>query len=180
MDENWIEAKLGEKVGVCPLQFTEVSSAEFLPFFFFLSPAAYFLNAILQAPSRLTTRQFGPLLCNESDGGCSYLCSISSRSQPGRHLLFFFESRVEFKSAICLKKICLGIKTQSSLRSPAASAAGRWCVVHSQVPVVLLSSLCDSRFTFLPLEETDSRVATLGRARRLTQILHSHPHQLLL
>lgn len=33
VDENWIEAKLGEKVGVCPLQFTEVSSAEFLPVF---------------------------------------------------------------------------------------------------------------------------------------------------
>lgn len=69
VDENWIEAKLGDKVGVCPLQFTEVSSAEFLPFF---SPTA-FLNVILQAPSRLTTRQFGPLPCNESDRGCSYL-----------------------------------------------------------------------------------------------------------
>lgn len=29
VDEHWIEAKLGEKVGVCPLQFTEVSSSEF-------------------------------------------------------------------------------------------------------------------------------------------------------
>lgn len=27
VDEHWIEAKLGEKVGVCPLQFTEVSSS---------------------------------------------------------------------------------------------------------------------------------------------------------
>lgn len=26
VDEHWIEAKLGDKVGVCPLQFTEVSS----------------------------------------------------------------------------------------------------------------------------------------------------------
>lgn len=25
LDEHWIEARLGEKVGVCPLQFTEVS-----------------------------------------------------------------------------------------------------------------------------------------------------------
>lgn len=87
VDENWIEAKLGEKVGVCPLQFTEVSSVEFLPFF---SPAA-FLNAILQAPSRLTTWQFGPLVCNESDCGCSSLYSINSRSQLGHHLLFFCE-----------------------------------------------------------------------------------------
>lgn len=27
LDENWIEAKSGDKVGVCPLQFTEVSSS---------------------------------------------------------------------------------------------------------------------------------------------------------
>lgn len=27
LDEHWIEAKLGEKVGICPLQFTEVSSS---------------------------------------------------------------------------------------------------------------------------------------------------------
>lgn len=30
VDEHWIEAKLGEKVGLCPLQFVEVSSS-FLP-----------------------------------------------------------------------------------------------------------------------------------------------------
>lgn len=27
VDEHWIEAKLGEKIGICPLQFTEVSSS---------------------------------------------------------------------------------------------------------------------------------------------------------
>lgn len=26
VDEHWIEAKLGDKVGICPLQFTEVGS----------------------------------------------------------------------------------------------------------------------------------------------------------
>lgn len=34
MDEHWIEARLGEKVGVCPLQFTEVSSSQSSPSIF--------------------------------------------------------------------------------------------------------------------------------------------------
>lgn len=64
-------------------------------------PSCVFLNAILQAPSRLTTRQFGPLLCNESDRRCSCLRSVSARSQPGHHrdttlcfVLFFLGGRV--------------------------------------------------------------------------------------
>lgn len=39
VDEHWIEAKLGDKVGICPLQFTEVGSlcVYLFVFCFFLS-----------------------------------------------------------------------------------------------------------------------------------------------
>lgn len=136
VDENWIEAKLGEKVGVCPLQFTEVSSAEFLPSF--SSPAAFFkrnpsgavkVDNLAVWPSSLINRIADVLICTASAVG---------RSQDTTFLFCFFKSKVEFKSAIHLK-ICLGIKIQSSLWSPAVSAAGHWYAIRSQVPVVLLS-----------------------------------------
>lgn len=34
LDEHWIEARLGDKVGVCPLQFTEVSPSDEVLLFF--------------------------------------------------------------------------------------------------------------------------------------------------
>lgn len=47
LDEHWIEARLGDKVGVCPLQFTEVSyPVKSCSFFFPLSPRRVQLRRI--------------------------------------------------------------------------------------------------------------------------------------
>lgn len=90
VDENWIEAKLGEKVGVCPLQFTEVSSAGFLPFF--LTRCSFFCCFFFKRDPSGADKVDNPAVwpCNESDRGCSHLYSISCRSEPERHLFAFF------------------------------------------------------------------------------------------
>lgn len=61
LDENWIEAKLGDKVGVCPLQFTEVSSS---------APSGFSLSLTLA--------------CSSSTEVC--ITDVVANVPPARHL----------------------------------------------------------------------------------------------
>lgn len=80
VDEHWIEAKLGEKVGVCPLQFTEVSSLFFSSFFHWLNVACG-LSRVLKVDTCCLMAWLLSVMNWTID-------AINSRSLPGHYLEF--------------------------------------------------------------------------------------------
>lgn len=111
LDEHWIEARLGDKVGVCPLQFTEVSYPVKSCFFFPPRPVACGSDA---SPGFSLQKGFliglkvSPLCCAELElraDLCSAAASAAARCAWDCASLGFAGLTVVFRCTFCLREL---------------------------------------------------------------------------